>query len=68
MSIKEYTITELAVGMGTVIGAISACLLICFKSRCHKISMCCGLLECDRKVQDKKIPDIELETLPINNP
>jgi hypothetical protein len=31
--------------------AIGSTLLVIFKSRCKKITICCGLLGCDREVQ-----------------
>ena len=54
MTITEFTITELAVGIGTIISAISACLLICFKSRCKNVKLCCGLVNCERKIKDEE--------------
>ena len=33
--------------------AIGSTLLVIFKSRCKKISICCGLLGCDREVQSE---------------
>jgi len=50
--VEPFTITELAVGVGTVIGAISACLLVCFKSRCKNISICFGMLSLERKIKE----------------
>ena len=32
--------------------AIASVLLVVFKSRCKKINLCCGLLNCDREVKD----------------
>ena len=32
--------------------AIGSTLLVVFKSRCEKISLCCGLFSCDRDVAD----------------
>ena len=42
--------------------AIGSTLLVIFKSRCKKISICWGLLGCDREVQtesDEENPDAE---------
>ncbi len=33
--------------------AIASVLLVLFKSRCSKISLCFGLLSCDRKVMEE---------------
>lgn len=54
MTITEFTITELAVGIGTIIGGISGCLLVMFKSRCRNIRLCWGLVDCERKLQDEQ--------------
>jgi len=59
--VEPYTITELAVGVGTVIGAISACLLVCFKSRCKNIRICYGLIDCERKLKDEEESEGEPE-------
>ena len=64
MGITEYTITELAVGIGTVISAISACLLICFKSRCKNVRICYGLIDCERQLEKDKKNNNNIE---INN-
>ena len=33
--------------------AIGSVMLILFKSRCSKVSLCCGLWACDREVKDE---------------
>ena len=38
--------------------AIASVLLVLFKSKCSNISVCCGLLKCDRKVSDEEDPAI----------
>lgn len=38
--------------------AIASVLLVLFKSKCSNISVCFGLLKCDRKVSDEEDPDI----------
>ena len=73
--LQSFTLTEFSVAVGTILSSLTACLLVCFKSRCTFIK-CCGL-ECQRKLIDEK--DIEnniqpepeeLEPEPdiINNP
>ena len=42
--------------------AIGSVMLILFKSRCRKISLCCGLWACDREVTDKEEQDKLKET------
>ena len=44
--------------------AIASVLLVIFKSKCSNISICFGLLKCDRKVGD----DDDLELDPVPNP
>jgi len=63
MTITEFTITELAVGIGTIIGSISACLLICFKSRCKNVKICCGLVDCERKIKDEEDEEKNLDAV-----
>ena len=43
--------------------AIASVLLILFKSRCSKISLCFGLLSCDRKVIESE--DVEKQKKPL---
>jgi len=46
--------------------AIASVLLVVFKSRCSKISLCFGLLSCDRKVmEDEDEPDKKKEKKPL---
>ena len=46
--------------------AIASVLLVIFKSRCSKISLCFGLLSCDRKVmEDNDEPDKKKEKKPL---
>lgn len=44
--------------------AIGSVLLIVFKSRCSKISLCCGVFSCDRKVTDEDHIPPDPEILP----
>jgi len=43
--------------------AIASVLLVVFKSRCKKISICYGLLSCDRKVQSDSEDEEEQKKL-----
>jgi hypothetical protein len=43
--------------------AIASVLLVLFKSRCSKISICFGLLSCDRKVIEGE--DVEKQKKPL---
>jgi hypothetical protein len=43
--------------------AIASVLLVVFKSRCSKISICFGLLSCDRKVMEDE--DVEKQKKPL---
>lgn len=46
--------------------AIASVLLVVFKSRCSKISLCFGLLQCDRKVMEgEDEPDKKKEKKPL---
>ena len=43
--------------------AIASVLLVLFKSRCSKISICFGLLSCDRKIIESD--DVEKQKKPL---
>ena len=43
--------------------AIASVLLVIFKSRCKNISLCCGLLSCDRKINDEDVDEDEEEAI-----
>jgi len=45
--------------------AIASVLLVVFKSRCSKISLCFGLLSCDRKVMEEDEDDKKKEKKPL---
>tara|TARA_R110000764_G_scaffold81075_1_gene160731 strand:- start:2 stop:268 length:267 start_codon:yes stop_codon:yes gene_type:complete len=47
--------------------AIASVLLVLFKSRCKKISICFGLLSCDRKVQSDDEEDDDKKNLTKTN-
>ena len=44
--------------------AIASVLLVLFKSRCSNISICFGLLSCDRKVAEEDEEDVERNNQP----
>ena len=46
--------------------AVGSTLLVVFKSRCVKISICFGLWSCDREVQDESSSDDESIVPPSN--
>jgi hypothetical protein len=46
--------------------AVGSTLLVIFKSRCVKISICFGLWSCDREVQDESSSDDESIVPPSN--
>ena len=46
--------------------AVGSTLLVIFKSRCVKISICFGLWSCDREVQDESSDDDESIVPPSN--
>ena len=47
--------------------AVGSTLLVIFKSRCVKISLCFGLWSCDREVQDGS-DDEDVDNAPDNGP
>ena len=48
--------------------AIGSVLLIVFKSRCDKISVCFGLFSCHRKVKEEEEDNNDPPIIPPNNP
>ena len=48
--------------------AVGSTLLVVFKSRCVKISLCFGLWSCDREVQDASDDDEEAIIPPNSGP
>ena len=46
-------------------GALTTCLATCFHSRCSKLKLCWGGIECDREVMDAD--EIEAENKLNNN-
>lgn len=59
--LQSFTLTELSVAVGTILGSLTACLLVCFKSRCKSLK--CFGFSCDRELIDerKNEKDIELQ-------
>lgn len=50
---------ELGVFVSVCAGAMSTLLMTCFQSRCTRINLCCGALECVRNVPDVTEPTDE---------
>ena len=46
----SYSITDLSIAIVSIIGSISACVLVVQKSRCNKIRCCC--MEIERQVPE----------------
>ena len=46
-------------------GALTTCLATCFHSRCTKLKLCWGGIDCERDVMDKE--EIEAEAKAHNN-
>jgi len=58
---SEFSLTEVSITAVACIGACGSFLAILERSRCSTISLCFGLINCQRKVPDKQeeLPDIE---------
>jgi len=54
MTMSEFSLTEISITAVAIIGACGSFLAILERSRCSNIDLCCGLINCKRKV-----PDIE---------
>ncbi len=51
-TLKNMSPNDLANLITISSAALGTVLLVLFKSRCQKISLCCGLWSCDRAVQE----------------
>lgn len=48
---EDYSIDQLAFFVVGVMGALGALCLSIQKSKCKKIKLCCGIVDCDRDVK-----------------
>jgi hypothetical protein len=52
---QPYTVSELALAFVTFSGGLSALMLSCWRSKCSKISVLYGLIQCDRVVESEVV-------------
>ena len=57
--LSNFTLIELGSVIVSVMGALAMLCGVITKSRCDKVNLCCGLINCHRKVPDIPPPDIE---------
>ena len=62
---ENYTIQQLGVFISVVLSAVSGVCLILHKSKCKSMSICCGLISLERKLD--KVEELELEPEGENN-
>jgi len=55
---EDFNIEQLTLSLTIILGSLSACLMVIFKSRCKRVKCCC--IEIDREII-KDIEDIELQ-------
>ena len=61
--LSNFTLIELG---SVIVSVMGACAMLCgviTKSRCDKVNLCCGLINCHRKVPDNPQPDDVENTL-----
>jgi len=49
--LHDFTMEEMMIFTVSVMGGLGALLSVVFKSKCKKISCCCGAFSCDRDVR-----------------
>ena len=62
---QNYSIQELGVFFSVVLSGIGGLCLILHKSKCKSMSICCGLISLERKLD--KVEELELEPEGENN-
>ena len=65
--LSNFTIIEMGSVIVSVLGGIAMLCQVISKSRCEKISLCCGFVKCNRKVPDKPEPDKSPTKLNLKN-
>ena len=60
MALTNFTIIEAGSVVVSVLGGLAMLCGVISKSRCDKVSLCCGLVNCHRKVPEQPPPpDVE---------
>lgn len=59
MPMDPFTLGELSVAVAAVMGAVTMGIRQCQKSRCAKINICFGCLQCDREVPPEEDENAE---------
>ena len=60
MALTNFTIIEAGSVVVSVLGGLAMLCGVISKSRCDKVVLCCGLVNCHRKVQEQPPPpDVE---------
>lgn len=62
MTMENYSIDQLMLFIGGCAAALTTLLLATQKSKCSKVKLCCGLMDCDRDVKAV----VQTEQLAIN--
>jgi len=62
---ESFSLTEVSITAVACIGACGSFLAILEKSRCKNISICYGLVKCDRKLPEEEEEEEELD---LENP
>ncbi len=65
MTLTSFTIIEMSTCIATILGSCGMLLAVTQKSRCKKFRCCCGLIDCDREIIEKPLPDEDQEKIDI---
>jgi len=55
MSLGEFNLAELGVFVVSCCGAMGMCIRQIQHSRCKKLNICCGAINCDRDVETEEV-------------
>lgn len=60
--IEPFTINDLTIAGATLLASLSACLMVCFRSRCRSCRL--GCFSCEREIVNKVLePEPEVESV-----
>jgi len=57
-ALSNFTLNELAVFVGLVLGSVGGLMAVCSKSKCDTINICWGGLKCHRVIEPLQIDPI----------
>ena len=62
VGLSNFTLNELAVFVGLILGSVGGLMAVCSKSKCDTINLCWGGLKCHRVITPiEPPPEVEIE-------